>query len=72
MQEIIGRLENWEIEKTRYGQIYWGNVYDDVRNRFYDGCYIHTSLVERREGQLIYTLNSVYELGKPSGEWPNA
>lgn len=72
MTRVTARLENWRIEKTRYGQIYWGNVYGDAKGRFYDGQHIHTSLVVKREGQVIYTLNSVYQLGRPNGEWPDA
>lgn len=67
---ITGRLENWTIQKYPQGVIYWGNIYGDTKDRFYDGQYIHTSLVTSRDGQIIHTLNSTYELGKPSGIWP--
>lgn len=72
MSEITGKLENWWIQKYPQGEIYWGNIYNDAKGRFRDGIYIHTSLILKRENQIIYTLNSVYELGKPSGRWPNA
>ena len=70
MKQITGKLERWRIQRYPQGVIYWGFIYGDTKGRFRDGAYIHTSLVEKREEQTIYTLNSVYELGKPSGEWP--
>lgn len=72
MTKITGRLENWTIQKYPQGEIYWGNIYGDIKGRFADGDYIHTSLITKRDEQIIHTLNSTYELGKPSGIWPDA
>ena len=71
MTEITGTLENWT-----YDQLYnvvWGNVYNDIHNRFPDGGWIHTSDIPGqrnnqkvfKEGDIVKTLNSSYKLGKP-------
>ena len=64
-----GRLENWQYSKTN--NIIYGEIYDDVRGRWVDGTPIHTSNipngrrgVDFKEGEIIYTLNSTYLLGK--------
>jgi len=41
--EVTGRIENWEFEQTFGGGTICGDIYDDVRRRFVDGLYIHTS-----------------------------
>ncbi len=61
------RLENWErvwVSKEQGLSYLTGLVYDDTKGRFYDGQVIHTSLVEQLTDDKVYTLNSVYELGK--------
>jgi hypothetical protein len=66
MSEITGRLENWVPQFN----ILWGHVHDDVRKRFEDGTWIHTSsifnvnLKDLKEGDVVQTLNSSYLLGK--------
>lgn len=60
--EVTAKLEDWTYDKKR--NIFWGHVYGDVRKRFDDGEYIHTSLVDRVEDNKVYTLNSIYELGE--------
>jgi len=69
LAEVTGRIENWEFEQTIGGGMVWGNIYDDVRGRFVDGLYIHTSTVvspvtDIVEGNIIITKNSRYLLGK--------
>ena len=65
--EITARLENWH---AYFGQTLAGEIYDDVRNRWEDGTFIHTSYIEdneynkAEEGVVIHTMNSVYLLGK--------
>lgn len=61
--EVTGRLENWRWSPLEH--VYWGNIYDDIRGRFFDGQYIHTSYVICAEGDIAHTLNSTYKLGKP-------
>jgi hypothetical protein len=39
--EITGTLENWTYDS--FGNVVWGNVYNDIHNRFLDGSWIHTS-----------------------------
>lgn len=70
MSEVTGRLEGWYWD-DQYN-IIWGYLYDDVRERWCDGQYIHTSHIEDKkdykEGDIVYTLNSSYLLGKPLEE----
>ena len=63
------RLESWIYDSDN--KIFWGYIYDDTRNRWWDGAHIHTSYCpspQAREGDTIATLNSTYLLGKPLGE----
>lgn len=65
-QDITGRLEDWFYD----GVMVWGNLYEDTKQRWYDGVHIHTSavLTDRmyiKEGEVIQTRNSRYLLGKP-------
>lgn len=61
---IVGVLRNWRkhVCKPDDTFIIWGNVYDDVLNRFYDGQFIHTAKIEKIDGDLVYTANNVYRL----------
>jgi hypothetical protein len=66
---ITGTLKAWrrevfEDEDGKEGYYYVGRVYGDVKNRFFDGQYIHTSAVNVGpvDGGLIFTENSVYQL----------
>lgn len=63
--EIVGTLENWEIQRFTDGYAIWGNIYGDVNGRFQDGTLVRTSLVTKmlKEDTAI-TLNSIYKLGK--------
>ena len=68
-KEITGRLENWSYDE--FYNVIWGNIYNDVNNRFADGTNIHTSDILGgrntvfNEGDIVKTLNSRYQLGKP-------
>lgn len=60
-QEITGTLKNavWDMVYN----VVWGNVYDDVRGRFPDGTWIHTSHTQAEyptKPDVIHTLNSTY------------
>lgn len=61
---VVAILRGWRKHVcTAAGDfVIWGHVYDDTLNRFYDGEYIHTSRVNRVEGDLVYTQNAVYRL----------
>lgn len=67
MEEVTGRLEYWLPDDRG---IIWGNLFDDVRKRWHDGQWIHTSLItshpnhDFKEGDIVTTLNSKYLLGK--------
>lgn len=78
MDEVTGTLEQWIVEPTwahmnKYFVVV-GLVYGDSRNRFEDGTQIYTSsldlerigkkIKDLKEGDTIYTQNSVYKLGK--------
>ena len=68
VEEITGRLEYWIYDERN--NIFWGDLYGDVHNRWRDGQDIHTSTVTTpeaplsKEGDVIETLNSKYLLGK--------
>lgn len=66
MPNITGTLENWSISLVNniYGPVYWGHIFGDIKGRFADGSFIHTSHVLKRKGKIIHTMNSVYRLGK--------
>jgi len=69
MSKVTGRLENWHVSMPIVtGEVMiWGDVYEDIRNRFNDGTYIHTSGCESKkyvEGDVVTTRNSTYLLGK--------
>ena len=72
-QEVTGRLEDWVFDS--YHRVIWGFCYGDVRGRFRDGTWIHTSMIpdfvktpdefkrKTRKGSRVKTLNSLYLLG---------
>ena len=60
-QEVFVRDRNGTA-----GTIYMGLIWDDTRGKFSDGTLVQTSLVQKVEDNLVYTLNSVYKLvGEP-------
>lgn len=44
------------------GYVVWGNLYDDIRQRWHDGQHMHTSHVQKLEGDILYTRNSIYKI----------
>jgi hypothetical protein len=65
LSEVTGRLENWWYDATNH--VFWGYLYDDVKDRWRDGVHIHTSMChapDAKEGDVIKTRNSTYLLGK--------
>jgi hypothetical protein len=56
---ILKNARKWELPRG-YG--YTGNLYEDSKNRWWDGVEITTSRVTKEDGDLVYTLNSVYRL----------
>lgn len=72
LPQITGTLEQWRYDATN--NVFWGFVYYDVKGRFYDGAHIHTSYIPSlsktrkfngEEGDIVFTANSIYRLGKP-------
>lgn len=66
MNEVTGRLESWYYDHAL--RVYYGHIYDDVKKRWWDGAFIHTShcpYPNKKEGDIIETRNSTYLLGKP-------
>jgi len=65
---VDGVLHNWVWDDIH--GVYWGHVFNDRKGRFREGTWIHTSHVregyrnKKRGGCHIYTLNSVYRLGR--------
>lgn len=64
---ITAELKNWHYDP--FYKVYWGRIYNDVKNRFSDGKIIHTSSVVRVDKSnpeviIVHTLNSVYLLRK--------
>lgn len=62
---IVGELREWRkhVCKSDGTFVIWGFIYGDVRFRFPDGHWIHTSKVDRIEDDLVHTQSgSVYRL----------
>lgn len=63
------RLENWRV----YGNVIYGEIYDDELGRFEDGSPVSTShllpmsmqVSSPKEGVEVFTRNTTYLLGKP-------
>jgi len=59
---VTAELRNWRDDQ-RNG-VFWGNIYSDMKGRFGDGRYIHTSRVlnvtELHNCYLVVTKYSVY------------
>ncbi len=69
---VTGTLEGWYYDAVH--NVVWGSIDYDIKGRFYDGAHIHTSDIPKfrqdrvctaKQGDLIYTRNSIYRLGKP-------
>jgi len=61
---ITAELRNWRRSHMGTFTILWGNVFGDTKGRFYDGTWIHTSIVRTIENKsdrlIVYTENSIY------------
>ena len=72
---ITGRIDRWFREQvTNKEFIIWGCIYNDIDERWRDGTYFHTSGIKNRkckEGDVVETRNSRYELGKSLAEMIN-
>jgi hypothetical protein len=72
---VVGELRDWRKHVCRSDGAYvlWGFIYDDSRNRFPDGQWVHTSRVKNIVGDLAYThTGSIYRLiGFAAGEAVN-
>lgn len=60
--EITATLKNACIHRLGEKSYFTGHIYGDIRRRWADGFYIHTSMVDRVEGDLVYTRNSIYKI----------
>lgn len=61
---VVAVLRDWRkhVCGPEGAFVIWGHIYDDAQNRFYDGQFIHTAMVSKIEGNLVYTKNNVYRL----------
>ena len=67
---VVATLRNWRKQVCSEDNDYviWGDVYDDVLNRFHNGQFIHTSRIQKEENGFAYTQNHIYRLeGDPVG-----
>lgn len=57
-------LVNFTNVPAKHGlvSIAWGNVVEDFKGRFPSGSWMHTSLVQKIEGDMIHTQNSLYQV----------
>lgn len=62
MTQITAILKNALIHRIGEHSVFTGEIYDDVNKRWPDGTSIRTSMVDRVEGDLVYTRNSVYKI----------
>lgn len=60
--EITATLKNARIHRIGKHSVFTGYIYGDVHNRWPDGSHIRTSMVDRVEGDLVYTRNSIYKI----------
>jgi hypothetical protein len=74
--EVTGRIEVWTREQiTNKVFIIWGVIYGDTKGRWEDGTQFHTSGIRNRackQGDIIKTRNSTYELGESLEDCINA
>lgn len=64
-----GKINNWMLIEREEGFVIAGSIEGDAFNRWPDGRFIQTSLLEPGQlvasGELIHTINQVYLLGDP-------
>lgn len=64
--QITGTLHNWsKLTAPSGATFYFGEITGDTKGRFADGTEIRTSEVMNRQGDIIFTWNSVYRLANP-------
>lgn len=59
---ITAKLKNAFYRGNGDVGCYGGNIYGDIRKRWFDGTFIWTSQVLSVEGNIVTTQNSVYEI----------
>lgn len=62
---ITAELKDWSYDKDY--NVYFGLIFNDIKNRFADGRRIHTSDVRREDKSnpeviIVHTRNSIYLL----------
>lgn len=75
---VTGTLQSWHYDFLNH--VVWGYCYGDVKDRFNDGVYIHTSNLSMsrdkakllKEDDYVYTRNSIYRLGVKGVEQVNS
>lgn len=60
------KKDSWQAPETKEKSIE-GNVYGHPN--WADGSFIKTSPILNGEGRIVYTYNSIYELGEPNPEY---
>ena len=69
---LAGKLDHWYKQDIGDGFcVIWGRLDQDMRGRFDDGTFIHTSRtpnIPMKEGDVVETHYSKYTLGVPEGE----
>lgn len=60
--EYTAELRDYYSYPAGNSSVYVGRIYNDSKGRFVDGQIVRTSLVEKVDGDLVYTMNSVYKL----------
>lgn len=60
--QITAEIRRHEFQQMGDVQVLKGFVYGDANGRFRDGEYIRTSIVDRIEGDLVFTANSIYRV----------
>lgn len=57
-----GELRNCEVVNYNGHIIVWGHCYNDSKQRFEDGRWIHTSYIKSTEEGVVKTRNSTYKV----------
>jgi len=67
-KEFTGRLEHWLFQPIGDKFVVWGDLYEDVNQRWPDVTNVRTSYVVdyNKEEGWVQTRNSLYKLGEES------
>lgn len=60
--QITAEVQRHNIRPIGELTLLQGYVYGDKRGRFRDGEFITSSAIERIEGDLVFTANSIYRI----------